>query len=51
MLLGEVDTGFIICQRARTDLALEFNRRMGAHCAAQGIPFLDLDAGCQGEDG
>jgi hypothetical protein len=37
-------------QRERTDLALEFNRRVGVWCAAQGVPLLDTAEAALGAD-
>jgi hypothetical protein len=51
---GEVATARMevrASQWERTALTLEFNRRMREHCAALGIPYLDLDGQCLGEDG
>lgn len=38
-------------QRQRTELALEFNRRIGAWCAEHGVPHLDTATEALGPDG
>jgi hypothetical protein len=38
-------------QRQRTDLTMEFNRRIAAWCAANGVPHLDTAPDALGPDG
>lgn len=38
-------------QRQRTDLTMEFNRRVGAWCARHGVPHLDTAGAALGPDG
>jgi hypothetical protein len=41
----------VTTQKERTDLTLEFNRRVGEFCKANGMGHLNLDQECLGENG
>jgi len=41
----------VTTQRERTELTVQFNRRVQEFCAAHGLGYLNLDAECMGPDG